>query len=226
MNPSDIKAWLAASFDDKRLSRGERQELTEILNGLGSDVDREVVRREAFAFAGRRISTEDPQVVLDWLEEIVKVLRSPIAKKPDVVEAYFSPGDDCYQAICRMLRNARKTVDICVFTITDDRVADSILETHQRGIAIRIITDNAKAEDLGSDIDRLQSAGIPIRIDQSPFHMHHKFAIFDNESLLNGSYNWTRGAAHDNEENLTIARDMRLVSAFSTTFEKLWTKLA
>ena len=27
-------------------------------------------------------------------------------------------------------------------------------------------------------------------------HMHHKFAIFDGERLINGSYNWTRGAAN------------------------------
>jgi phosphatidylserine/phosphatidylglycerophosphate/cardiolipin synthase-like enzyme len=90
---------------------------------------------------------------------------------------------------------------------------------------VRIITDNAKAEDLGSDVDRFRQAGIPLLIDRSPFHMHHKFAVIDGETLLTGSYNWTLGAARDNVENLIVVNDPRLVSAFSRAFAALWKKL-
>ena len=84
---------------------------------------------------------------------------------------------------------------------------------------MRIITDDAKADDLGSDIDRLGRPGIAVRVDRSPFHMHHKFAIVDGATLLTGSYNWTRGAARDNEENLIVTDEPRLVSAFASTFD-------
>jgi len=56
--------------------------------------------------------------------------------------------------------------------------------------------------------------------------MHHKFAIFDENRLLTGSYNWTRGAARDNEENLIVTGESRLLSAYAATFARLWSSLS
>ena len=55
--------------------------------------------------------------------------------------------------------------------------------------------------------------------------MHHKFALFDGATLATGSYNWTRGAWHDNQENLIITTDRRLVAAYTSVFERLWKAL-
>jgi cardiolipin hydrolase len=228
MTVQEIETWLQGTLEDRRFSRNERQSLGGLLASLGPDADREAIRRQAFTIAASAIAQPDDRKVLTWLEDVLKALREtqPSAGTRSIAEAYYSPGDDCYLAIKRQLGHARDSVAICVFTITDDRLADSILEAHSRGIAVRIITDNAKAEDLGSDVDRFERAGIPLRMDQSPFHMHHKFAILDSKTLLNGSYNWTRGAAHDNEENLIVIDDPRLVTSFAKTFERLWVKLA
>jgi phosphatidylserine/phosphatidylglycerophosphate/cardiolipin synthase-like enzyme len=96
----------------------------------------------------------------------------------------------------------------------------------RRGIAVRVITDNEKAYDTGSDVLQLANAGIPVLVDDSPYFMHHKFAIFDGEVVLTGSYNWTRGAADNNEENLILSNDRRLLSAFKGEFERLWVRFA
>jgi cardiolipin hydrolase len=225
MTPAEIDAWLVASLDDRRLSRGERQVLSA---SLGVNVDREALRRRAFELA--RSSSPQPAelLVLQWLEDVLKTIRDDAQadSKPLMAEAHFSPGDDCPRAIEQFLFHAKQTADICVFTITDDRLAEAVLDTHRRRLAVRIITDDSKAEDLGSDIDRFERAGIPLRVDRSPFHMHHKFAVVDGESLLTGSYNWTRGAARDNEENLIITNELGLVASFRKTFDRLWAKLA
>ncbi len=227
MMPEEIDAWLARSLDDRRFSRGERQALGEFVANLGSSIDREALRRRAFEIARSALGQPDDLPVLDWLEEIIRTIREvgKTSDRPVVAEAYFSPGDDCPRAIGRLLANASRTADICVFTITDDRLADAILDSHRRGVAVRIITDDAKAEDLGSDVRRFEEAGIPTRVDRSPFHMHHKFAIVDGTTLLTGSYNWTRGAARDNEENLIVTTDPRFLTPFEETFERLWKKL-
>ncbi|MHC5539469.1 phospholipase D-like domain-containing protein, partial [Singulisphaera rosea] len=81
-------------------------------------------------------------------------------------------------------------------------------------------------EDLGSDIGRFEEAGMAVRVDHSPFHMHHKFALVDFEILLTGSYNWTRGAARDNAENLIVTTEARLVSSFMAHFDRIWKSLA
>ena len=166
-------------------------------------------------------------MVLGWVENVVKALAAPLARPAAVhSEAYFSPGDDCVARIVQLFRDAKSSVDVCVFTITDDRIADALLDAHRRGLAVRVITDNDKAHDLGSDIGRIEAAGVPVRIDRTPFHMHHKYAIFDGRRLLNGSYNWTRGAARDNLENVVVTDDPALVAKFTAAFTALWSLLA
>jgi mitochondrial cardiolipin hydrolase len=227
MTPQEVDAWLARSLEDRRLSRNERQALTAFLAELGPGADLDLVRRLAFEVAGAALVHPDDRPVLAWLEDVVKAIR-PASRAPaqqSRAEAHFSPGEDCPRAIRGLLHGAGRSADICVFTITDDRLADAILDAHGRGVAVRIITDNQKAEDVGSDIGRFQGAGIAVRVDRSPFHMHHKFAILDGSTLLTGSYNWTRGAARDNEENLVVTDEPRLASRFAAVFERLWSKL-
>ena len=113
-------------------------------------------------------------------------------------------------------------MDICVFTITDNRIADAIEKAHRRRVQIRVISDDDKAMDAGSDIDRLGRSGVPVRVDRSEHHMHHKFAIFDKTRLLTGSYNWTRSASLYNDENFLITGDAELLKAFTRMFDKLW----
>jgi mitochondrial cardiolipin hydrolase len=226
MTPEAIGKWLAETLDDFHLSRGERQVLAERIAGLESGADRQAVLRLAFEHARERLDHPQARVILDWLEAVSRTVggsQSETAKASS--EAYFSPGDHCLDATLRLLRQSRHSANICVFTITDDRVSQEILDAHRRQVSVRIVTDNQKAEDLGSDIERFEAAGIPVRVDRSAFHMHHKFAIVDAKTLLTGSYNWTRGAARDNEENLIVTDDPRLVSAFSETFERLWDRL-
>ena len=127
--------------------------------------------------------------------------------------------------IISRLNGARSKIDICVFTITDDRISFPILAAHRRGVKIRILSDNDKLHDPGSDIPRFLEAKIPLRIDHSPSHMHHKFAIFDGKALVNGSFNWTRSAAEMNQENIIDSEDPQLVAQFQKEFDSLWVRL-
>ena len=227
MNPQQVKQMLAETLADHRLSRSERQAMSRILEHLDpSPQALAVYRAAAFDLAREALAEADMPAVLQWLEDVMKLLQSSSTTNhaPPDAEACFSPGDDCPKRIARLFITARKTADVCVFTITDDRIADAILDAHRRGVRVRIVTDDDKSADLGSDIGRLASAGIPVRIDRSQYHMHHKFALFDGRQLLTGSYNWTRGAAEWNEENFVITADPRLISPFAGLFEQLWEK--
>jgi len=52
--------------------------------------------------------------------------------------------------------------------------------------------------------------------------MHHKFAVVDEALVINGSYNWTKGARFDNRENLTLTNSPKAIQEFKAEFEKLW----
>ncbi|KAG1690475.1 hypothetical protein DVH05_019432 [Phytophthora capsici] len=131
----------------------------------------------------------------------------------------FHSGEGCTRKNCKKihdqnsslltmlgcLKAAKKTMDICVFTITCDEIADVVLEAHERGVKIRVITDDGQAKGKGSD-------------------MHHKFCIIDKKVLLNGSFNWSRQAVVGNAENLVIHKDGPIIGRFDEHFQHLWKK--
>jgi phosphatidylserine/phosphatidylglycerophosphate/cardiolipin synthase-like enzyme len=190
--------------------------------------DPDYLRSRAFEIAAAELSSSEDRRVVDWLEGVLKVIRSAggEGQSPIHSEAHFTPGERAHQRIARLFSDARQSADVCVFTITDDRIADPMIQAHRRGIRIRIITDDDKVLDQGSDIVRLAEAGLAVRTDHSEHLMHHKFAVFDDRRLLTGSYNWTRSASADNQENFIITDDPRLVRQFSKTFQALWERFS
>ena len=48
--------------------------------------------------------------------------------------------------------------------------------------------------------------------------------MLDGVCLLNGSYNWTRSAASENNENIMAVGNAALVQAYAVEFERLWAK--
>ncbi len=225
MNTAELDALLAQSLADRKLSGSERDALSAWAEkSIATEQQRGAARSRVFEAA--RTMTGDPAAI-DFLESVLKVIV-PVAGTVEIhasSTACFSPGEACLGLIVNNIINARRTIDICVFTITDDRISNMIVAGHKRGVKIRIITDNEKAYDAGSDVPRFRDAGIPVVVDESPFHMHHKFAIFDGRRLLNGSYNWTRGAAAQNEENLVDTDDAKLIARFQHEFDALWVGL-
>ncbi len=221
---------LEASLADLRLDDDEKHSLAQTLRQAQPPEDGfRQLRNHAFTLARNRLAppqAQDPMSVLRWLEAVVRALD--VARAPAQAtrsNAVFSPGDACLNTIVQHFRSARRSVDFCVFTLSDDRIAQEVLATHTRGVSLRFITDNDKETDSGSDVTRLRAAGVPTVVDRTDAHMHHKFAIFDGQWLLNGSYNWTRSACSHNEENLVATNDVALLRQFQGAFDQLWGQL-
>ena len=134
----------------------------------------------------------------------------------------FSHGKTSLTEFIRFLRCTKKTIDICVFTITCNDIANEILTLHRSGKKVRIITDTQQTTSQGSDIQQFRRAGIAVKEDHTPHHMHHKFAIIDNVIVMTGSFNWTRAAVLNNKENVVITDVKPVVQAFRMEFSNLW----
>jgi mitochondrial cardiolipin hydrolase len=218
MNTSEFDSILKQSLADYQTSAAKNSALRD---WAASNIPDEAARTRAFAIAKQEVAGE-PEAVIGWLEDVIRIFSSP----QESSAAYFSPGKTCVHEVIRQFDLAHSTCDVCVFTITDDRITDSIIRANARGVDVRVITDDEKSHDLGSDVDKLQMVGIPCKMDSgNAAHMHHKFALFDGRRLMTGSFNWTRSASEQNEENLIVAHDPVLVKAFSSRFELLWSKL-
>lgn len=219
---------LRESLDDARLSRGERKALRALVEARGVDAHmRGLLRNEAFVLAREALTGPQVESVLEWLQDVLGILVPlECVENGDRHEiengAWFSPGPEPLRALVREMRRVRTSADICVFTITDDRISDGLMGLARRGVRVRVITDDDKARDRGSDIDRMRRAGIEVRVDGADPHMHHKYAVFDDTRLVTGSFNWTRAASGENNENLLLTTEPALVRAYREEFARLW----
>jgi len=221
----DIQALLKQSFEDIKIDNTERRELALRLSEAEfQSGDLAFLRNQSFAIVQQAIRDGcDALQALKWLEQVVKQLdKGKAGDSVELAESWFSPGTSCFKGIINQLNRAAATVDICVFTIADDNLTEAILKTHHRGVRVRVISDNDKVNDAGSDIDYLARKGLAVKVDNTDYHMHHKFVLFDNQRLINGSFNWTRSASRYNSEDLTLTDDRRHVEAYQKHFERLW----
>ncbi|MFN0203633.1 MAG: phospholipase D-like domain-containing protein [Bacteroidia bacterium] len=211
MLPSDWQRLRGQIFHSARNQVLENNRLIKLVNWLEDSIQH-FTQKEMLSY-----QNQPPKVVHQTQTVAVPTLTG--------AQVFFSPGKECLNEIVSALRSATTTADICVFTISDDRITKEIIAAHKRRVKVRVITDDEKVLDTGSDIQQMKTQGIEIRTDHGSGHMHHKFAIFDDKTLLNGSYNWTRSASEYNYENLMVAKDKKLINDFSGEFEELWEKL-
>jgi phosphatidylserine/phosphatidylglycerophosphate/cardiolipin synthase-like enzyme len=219
----DLDVILAKALEDNVFSNNEKQALGLVFDELAVD-ELNYLRNRAFAMSREHIAKGvDVMQVLKWLERVVKVVDGVgKVQQEELHEAYFSPGDDCRDRLIQLCRRAQHSLDVCVFTISDNHLSEEIRAAYKRGVAVRVITDDEKAEDRGSDIYHLMGAGVTVKTDNDSAHMHHKFVLRDNSILASGSFNWTRSATERNQENLIVTNQPRLVAQFAKQFEKLW----
>ncbi len=221
----DIVQLLKESIEDDFLSKAERKSLREYIAERPVDEHQlNFLRSKIYELANEKVTPANYKFMVDWIKDANSALT--ITNKPtSTSDAYFSPGDTCRNVIIQQIRSAVNQLQICVFTISDDLITDAIVTSHKRGTQIKLITDNDKSLDEGSDIEQLAKSGIAVKMDRTPNHMHHKFMLVDGKALITGSYNWTRSAARFNHENILLTHEAGVVKSFLKEFDQLWQEM-
>ncbi|MEL7002432.1 MAG: phospholipase D-like domain-containing protein [Bacteroidota bacterium] len=216
----EIIEHLEKSIKDTYFSKSEAKELEQLIRrNINKEDDLKRLQSHIFNLANKTASSENFNHVMKWLEQANSALTEAFNDQSDVC---FSPNGECRNTIADEIDRARKKLDICVFTISDNRLADALITAHRKGVRVRVITDNDKSFDMGSDIEHLNRNGIAVKMDDTSNHMHHKFAIVDDCTLITGSFNWTRSATEFNHENILVTKETGLIKSYSQEFEKLW----
>lgn len=191
------------------------------LNALDR-VERGELKAKLFIEAKRLGQGGDGLRAIRWLENTFDQIEKNSFRLHEVL---FSPGQDIPENISFHLARAKKSIDLCVFTISDELLGKCLKNAHERGIKVRLITDNNKMRDSGSQVKDLARFGIDVKTDNSRYHMHNKFGLIDGRIAFTGSYNWTYTAKAYNQENLVITTNYTIVHKFIDEFERLWQEM-
>lgn len=221
----DLKEKIIESLDDNFLSR---EEASDILKGISSTYLSPKERVDLIKFsihqAADSATVDNYEFVFKWMNKITQVLGD-FGSDEAHNNAYFSHEHDIRKQVIQTISMSKKNLDICLFTISENQIADAVIQQKQKGINVRIITDDEKIMDRGSDIFRFKHKGIEVKIDSNQSLMHHKFAIVDRKKVITGSFNWTRSASEINNENIVITDNYRIASAFNEEFQRLWEQM-
>ena len=138
----------------------------------------------------------------------------------DPIQIYFAPSPKICPALCKFIRSATRSVDVCSFDIKLDAVAQALIEVKQRNIAVRVVTDT---DYLKNDaVARISRAGIPIVSDRKNSLMHNKFIIVDSRYVWTGSYNLTDNGTWKNDNNAVLIESPTVAAGYQARFEEYW----
>ncbi|MCE2981982.1 MAG: phospholipase D-like domain-containing protein [Parachlamydia sp.] len=115
------------------------------------------------------------------------------------------------ERVISLIRSAKKVVRIAMFTWTRSDFTDELIAAKKRGIQVEAVVDKYAGKGASSEVvKRLKNAQIPIRFNTGKGLLHHKFLYIDEETLVNGSANWTDSAFKYNDDVFLVLRHLNL----------------
>lgn len=151
--------------------------------------------------------------------------KTRAAARGDGVSVYFSdpvgrsnPGPDA--ALVDAINGASTSVDVAIYNISLDDVANALIQAKKRGVRVRMVMES---EAMDRRVPQsLMNAGIPIIGDQREGLMHNKFTIIDNREVWTGSMNYTSTSAYEDFNNLLRIRSAEVAQDYTANFEEMF----
>jgi len=141
-------------------------------------------------------------------------------------QAHFSK---IREIIIAQLENAEKDVLVAVAWLTDRALFDSLVSCQRRGVAVMLaVLDDCINRQSSIAWERLTALGgqlhwLPEGTARAG-SLHHKFCLIDNDTVINGSFNWTYRASSADENIIVIQGDAACAEQFHQAFLHLLDK--
>lgn len=136
--------------------------------------------------------------------------RHGVGRELPPMEVYFSPHGGCTEAAVDEIEAAQKSILIQAYSFTSAPIAKALVDAHRRGVKVQVILDKSQESEKYSSADFVVHAGIPTRIDSHHAIAHNKIMIIDGQTVITGSFNFTKAAEENNAENLLVIRSAAL----------------
>ncbi|MCG9131864.1 DUF1669 domain-containing protein [Candidatus Poribacteria bacterium] len=134
---------------------------------------------------------------------------------------YFSPGNDTISPLLKEINSAEKSIHFMAFAFTHDMLGNAMRDRFKSGIDVQGVFEERQV-DKYSEYEAMKKAGLPVVLDRNGGDMHHKVIVIDAETVITGSYNFSKNAEKRNDENLLIIKGNReIAAAYLAEFEKI-----
>jgi len=132
----------------------------------------------------------------------------------------FSPNGGCTESIVKEINAAKSEILLQAYSFTSAPIAKALLYAHKRGVKVEAILDKSQRKERYTSATFISNAGIPTYIDDQHAIAHNKIIIIDRETVITGSFNFTKAAEEKNAENLLIIRNKELAKIYLENWEK------
>lgn len=136
------------------------------------------------------------------------------------INLYFSPKGKTMDAILTELRKARKNIKFMTFSLTDKDIYQTILDKAKSGVKVEGIFDGCMLSKYSLYRGFIDNK-IPVYIDGNQAILHNKVFIIDNRIIITGSYNFSKNAEQNNNENTLIIDSAKLAQYYNIEYGKL-----
>jgi phosphatidylserine/phosphatidylglycerophosphate/cardiolipin synthase-like enzyme len=90
------------------------------------------------------------------------------------------------------------------YSFTSAPIAKALVVAHNRGVDVQVILDKSQRTERYSSATFLANERIPTFIDAAYKIAHNKVMVIDGNTLITGSFNFTKSAEDGNAENLLV----------------------
>lgn len=129
-------------------------------------------------------------------------------------QVYFSPNGGAQEALVKEINGAKKSVFVQAYSFTNQPIAKALAEAQRRGVSVYMILDKSNVTAKYSAADFTDHFGVETYIDDKHAIAHNKIMIIDKETVITGSYNFTKAAETSNAENLLIIRSPMIADVY------------
>jgi phosphatidylserine/phosphatidylglycerophosphate/cardiolipin synthase-like enzyme len=147
------------------------------------------------------------------------VQTSQPATWPDI-EVYFSPKGGCTDAIVREINNAKSNLYVQAYSFTSLPIAKALIAANNRDVLVKVILDKSQRSEKYREADFLAHEHVMVFIDPKHAIAHNKIMIIDRQTVITGSFNFTKAAEDNNAENLLIIHDKALAEKYMANWVK------
>ena len=139
------------------------------------------------------------------------------------VRIIFAPEADEIGALIAEIESAAQSIRFMTFVFSLDELAAAMLkQAASHDVSIQGVFEHRNSTASWSQLPALHCAGAAVRQDGNRYVLHHKVIIIDDHTVITGSFNFSRSAATNNDENIVIIRHAAIAELYLKEWQRVW----